>query len=367
MGKQRFLFDKITKEGTLFPIVSTDYHPSYPVSKIQNIWSDYWYRTKYGANSGWGSFNINTNNKWIDFNEGGGELSAQIVVNDYDASTLCTAIKTAMETVGALTYTVTYSDTSNKFTITGSGAFTLLWQSGSHSATSVGSTIGYYVGADDTGGSSYPGDYPRIHSQAGVVIESGDSSAISTTGCALFGLNLLSAYQTLKLQRWTGSAWEDKADFDYDFANKRAICFYAETSSTKYRIYIRDRENPAGFSQIGAIRLGDYKELSQGYEYGALHELDDVSPRQYSKKGYVNITVGYEMDIEAVEYTCQSSDEEKIKTVWKNTLNRYPLVFVRDASQAKETMKYILFRDKFRRVQEDGYTKVISLCWEECR
>jgi len=364
---QRFLYDKIVRDGTLTPLVSTDYHPSHPITKIQNIWSDYYYRSKYGANSGWGVFEITDTNKYIDFNEGGGELTAILTTGTYDATSLCTEIKTRMDAVGGLTYTITYSDTSNKFTIAGSGAFTILWQSGTNSANSVGDTIGYNVTADDTGGSSYPGDYPRIHSAAAVEIESYDQSAITTIGCALFGLNLLSAYQILKLQRYTGSAWEDIGNFEYDSTNKRAIIFFTQKSASKYRVYIRDRENPLGYIQVGAFLLGDYQELSVGYEYGAVQDLDDVSPKQYSKKGYVNITVGYEMDVEAVEYTCQSADETKMETVWNNTLKRYPLVFVRDASQAKQTMKYILFRDKFRRVQEDAYTKVVTLMWEKAR
>jgi len=90
----------------------------------------------------------------IDFKEdGGGELTATLAAgtvvagtSDATASSMCLAIKTALEAAGAGTYAVTYSTTTKKFTITVSGAIAatqFLPATGSNVATSAGALIGF--------------------------------------------------------------------------------------------------------------------------------------------------------------------------------------------------------------------------------
>lgn len=108
---------------------------------------------------------INTND-FIDFDEGAGALAAQIVAGTYaigvassEAGSLCKAIKDALELVGDGTYTVAYSRTTRKFTITKSaGTFNILWLSGANKAKSAGTTLGYSILADDTGALFYVSD-----------------------------------------------------------------------------------------------------------------------------------------------------------------------------------------------------------------
>ena len=100
------------------------------------------------------SFTItNGSNDSIDFTEdGGGEVTADLTAGTYkagassaDAGTLCALIKTQMEAVnGAATYTVTFSTTTKKFTITkNSGVFVLKWATGTNTATSAKTTLGF--------------------------------------------------------------------------------------------------------------------------------------------------------------------------------------------------------------------------------
>lgn len=363
MGNQRFVYDKIVRTGTLSLPIITDYHPSYPVGSIQNIWRDYVYRSKYGTGSGWGYFKITSSNQWIDFSEGGGELNAQISTGDYDADTLATAIKTAMDTAGALTYTITYDEGLNKFILAASGTFSLLWQSGTNSANSMGDTLGFDVSADDTGLSSYTADYVRIHTEAVVEMESYGSLTVSTKSCVLYGLNLTASPATFKLQRYTGS-WVDVATFDYDEANHRAICFYSEVSAVKYRIYIQDPTNSDGYIQIGTILLGDYEELSRGYEYGASADVEDTSVHMYSKAGYLTVAVGFKKKRRAVVYEVLEADEQKLENVFDLVGKQFPFVFVSDSVQAKETMEYAIFKDRFGRRIEGAYFRRIGLVWE---
>jgi hypothetical protein len=99
---------------------------------------------------------INASNNKIYFSENGGsELEATIPTGNYTPTTLSTAIKTAMETVGADTYTVTADETlTNKYTITkSSGTLELFFVGGTetygtstrtiYKTSSIGPVIGF--------------------------------------------------------------------------------------------------------------------------------------------------------------------------------------------------------------------------------
>lgn len=365
MGKQRFLYDKTVRAGSVSPIVLTDYHPDFPIERVQGLWRDYAYRSKYGTGSGWGYFKITSSNQWIDFDEGGGELWAQIPVEEYDADTLAIAIKTAMEAAGgAYSYTITYQENINRFTIASpSGNFDLLWQSGTHSANSVGDTIGFNTSVNDTGISSYTAASVRIHSAVSVEIETAGNVQVVTKACAVYGLNLTSSPQSFKLQRYTTS-WVNVVDFEYDYVNKRAVCFFSEISDDKYRIYIEDRTNPDGYVQVGTILLGDYEEISRGYEYGASADVEDTSEHMYSKKGYITVAVGFKKKRRAVIYEVREADETKLENIYNLVGKEFPFVFIADSAQAKETMEYAIFKDRFSRSIQDSQSKRVALIWE---
>ena len=117
------------------------------------------------------SFIVLATNKYLDFDIGAGELIATVAEGTYAAGTsqavagsLCKAIYDAIvvaEPVG--TYTVTFSTTTKKFTITRSaGTLSILWKTGTHGSdlldTHIGTLIGFSDAADDTGSLSYAAD-----------------------------------------------------------------------------------------------------------------------------------------------------------------------------------------------------------------
>ena len=101
------------------------------------------------------NFEITSSNKYISFDEGSGEIVAEIQTGSYTASELGTAIKTALEDVGGLTYTVTFNRTSRSFTIQAGSNFSLLVSSGTSGLSAFG--ILGFTGADRTGASTYTG------------------------------------------------------------------------------------------------------------------------------------------------------------------------------------------------------------------
>lgn len=97
----------------------------------------------------------------LDFNETGPTLrAATIAAGAYkDPHALAEAIQTAMNDVATDAITVTYSDTTGKFTIASAGALLeLLWNTGANAANTNGDKIGFSTAADDTGAVTYTSD-----------------------------------------------------------------------------------------------------------------------------------------------------------------------------------------------------------------
>jgi len=122
------------------------------------------------------TFTIGSSNNKIDFKEDelganplSAELTATITSGTYTISELETEIKTRLEAESTasgygITYTVTYDNSTEKFTIQGANLdeLKLLWKTGANGAdntdTSVASILGYSDTADDESAISYTAD-----------------------------------------------------------------------------------------------------------------------------------------------------------------------------------------------------------------
>lgn len=102
---------------------------------------------------------ITSSNQNLDFDETSGEVTAVLVINDYAPNQLATEVTRAMNSAGALTWAVSFSNVTRKYTITNTTAtvFSLLIASGSNLGTSVFTLLGF-TGADLTGSDTYTGD-----------------------------------------------------------------------------------------------------------------------------------------------------------------------------------------------------------------
>lgn len=97
---------------------------------------------------------------FIDWTDDQGTTAASITAKTYqDPHELADALAAAMNAQTTETLTVTYSNTTGKYTIACTGAvFSILWSSGSNTANTIGDQIGFVVGADDTGALTYTSD-----------------------------------------------------------------------------------------------------------------------------------------------------------------------------------------------------------------
>jgi len=103
---------------------------------------------------------ISANNilNFLEPNEANTELTAEIDPGTYTFNELLTAIKTAMDAVGALDYTLSVDRATRKITISSTDTFELLVGTGSQSGISPFSLLGFTGSSDLTGASSYTGN-----------------------------------------------------------------------------------------------------------------------------------------------------------------------------------------------------------------
>lgn len=104
---------------------------------------------------------ITSTDIYIDFTDDQGTAAAVIAAKTYKSpKALAAAIESAMNAVTTETITCTYSDTAGTFTIATSTStvFSLLWNTGTNAANTVGDKIGFSVAANDTGATTYTSD-----------------------------------------------------------------------------------------------------------------------------------------------------------------------------------------------------------------
>lgn len=93
---------------------------------------------------------------YLDFDEGGAELTAELEVYSYTLEGIAAEFSRAMNAVGGQEYTVTVDRATRKLTIAAPGAFSLRIASGSHiGATAFG--LGGFTGADVGPDTSFEG------------------------------------------------------------------------------------------------------------------------------------------------------------------------------------------------------------------
>ena len=255
MPKCIFDYNNLWADITKIITYSTQ-HPNFPATNSQHRDFTKPWKSRHGIGSGWGQFEVYMglgSNRWIDFDEGGGELSASVVAGIYNANSLCTAIKTAMEAVGANTYTVTYDDLTKKFTIAGSGSFSLLWNTGSH-PNNLGDDIGFDISADDTGASTYMADYICIHTQEYLGIDLGEAKDIYGT---IIQKHNIQTSGLIQIWGSNNSDFSTGIKLSFTIQDDILVLLWPIPYQYRYwRFYIEDPTNPDGYVEMGFNFLG---------------------------------------------------------------------------------------------------------------
>lgn len=100
--------------------------------------------------------------KYLDFTDDNGTFAAILEATVYsDPHALAAAVTAAMNTVQTVeTHSCVYSDSTGKFTIATSTStlLTLKWATGTNTANTIGTKLGFLVAADDSSATSYAAD-----------------------------------------------------------------------------------------------------------------------------------------------------------------------------------------------------------------
>lgn len=107
-----------------------------------------------GSSFYWDPIEITSSDRFIDFTDDDGTFAASITAKMYrDPHELAAALQQAMnDTASTEVYTVTYSDSTGKYNIKCTGTvLSLLWNTGTNAANTIGDKIGFITSSNDTG------------------------------------------------------------------------------------------------------------------------------------------------------------------------------------------------------------------------
>lgn len=244
---------------------------AFPATNIYNAQR----RSKVWRSNGY--WEVTTSNNTIQFKEttGGGTLTATVSAAEYSSNaTFLAAVKSALDTAGASTYTVSIDTSTKKIKIVsdgggGGGDFEILWTS-----STMADLLGFSSASDDTGALTYIADAVRIGTSEWVKWDFGIST--NPSAFVLIGKRnspiAISPTATVKLQANETDAWSSPQysqtltlDDAVIYLFKSASADGLHTEALRYwRLLIEDLDNPNGYVEVGSLFLGDFFEPTRG-------------------------------------------------------------------------------------------------------
>jgi len=100
---------------------------------------------------------INDTNFYLDFDEGIGELSAEVSTGCFTPTDLSIQVESALNEVGGQSYSVVFDRQTRLYTISATSNFDLLVATGTHLGSDIFNLLGF-TGGDLTGSNSYTSD-----------------------------------------------------------------------------------------------------------------------------------------------------------------------------------------------------------------
>lgn len=105
-------------------------------------------------------FNIESVNQYLDFNEGGPEITASLPISDYSMSEFISAVEDAFNLASTMDYVVSVDRDTRLVTISAPSNFTLMCSTGSHSGSSAWELLGFDTSTNKTGTNTYTSENP---------------------------------------------------------------------------------------------------------------------------------------------------------------------------------------------------------------
>lgn len=308
-----------------------------------------------------GYWKITASNNTIIFRESTGvDLTATITVGEYASSTaLYTAIKAALEVVGASTYTVTSDTSTLKVKIVsnglgGGGIFQIAWPS-----SSMASMLGFSTDEEDTGALTYVADELRISTGEWIQFDFGISTL--PTAFILIGPRnrpiRITPSSSITLQANETSVWETgsiNTEISLTYDDKVISSINANglwNEALRYaRILIEDISNPEGFVEAGAIYLGTFFQATRGaVQFPFNGEYIDNSRTVVSEGGQTISDIREKSEQFSIDWSGLSiTEKELIDDLWESLGVTSPFFVQFDPDQAfsnsaSKMIRYVKF------------------------
>lgn len=222
-----------------------------------------------------GHWEITAANQTIIFRENAGvDLTAEVAIGHYASTTLfLAAVKNALDSAGASTYTCAVDTTTLKIKLTSGGGGGRIFQLQWADALSLGfaTATGFDTSENDTGALTYTADALRLHTDEWAKWDFG----ISTNPKAFIAIGLrnspikISPSATILLQGSHTDAWGSPG-YSVAIAYDEEVLSEIDpdglhTESLRYwRAKIVDPDNANGYVELGSIFLGDFYEPTIG-------------------------------------------------------------------------------------------------------
>lgn len=300
--------------------------------------------TRFSRSKPWrssGYFEVRSTNQKLDFKDAsaGPELTATLTVGNYTPTSLASEIKTQMEAVGAQVYTVSFSATTGKWTITTDGSdLELLASSGSNSGTSIFSSIGF-TGSDFVGNVSYTSPKIALHTVERLIVDLRTEEEIDSVAL-LFDPTVgtkLSENATVTLKGSATSSFEGAGVYSQALSfdqEEQVFSLYLDTAQ-EFRywcIEISDAENAYTYVELHTIFIGKKISLTRGPEIGFVFGENNQSSIQRTSYGHAYFdTYPDRRSIQFLLNTFEDSDLNQLDKTFRRTGNAAPILVSLDS------------------------------------
>jgi hypothetical protein len=324
---------------------------NFPVSNL----SDYM-RAKSWRSSG--NFTIDSTNNKIDFQKvnAGSVLTGTIAAGSYSPTTLAAAIKAALEAAdGVNTYTISYSSLTGLWTISTNGSFlSLLINSGSNTATSIGPVIGFTNYQDYTGATSYTGPQIAIHTEEWVLIDLKNPQNIDSFVMAFdptsgipFSENAVITLQAHPTTDWANAEVNQTLTIS-DTYDSLSYFFTTNKYYRYWRIKIVDPSNPNLYVQISKVGLALATQLSRLPSQGFTFDLTDQTAVDRNAYGSEYSDIYPEKKALNLSYAGMSySDIQLLDSIYRRLGIIVPMFICLDPTQDSYSKDHFLLYGKF--------------------
>ena len=296
MSCSLFTFQNFLDPNTINEATASSEKTAFPSSNLY----DRQQRSKVWRSDGY--YVLDATNNVVIFRETDGvDLTATVAEGSYDTAGLAAAVKTALDTAGASTYTVSQDSTTLKYVIASNGAggdgrLELNW---SDPLSTIADVLGFSVSSDDTGFLTYTADFINLHSEEWLLWDFGLPSLPESL--FVFGDRndtiKLAPTDTIELQasmtdNFTSAPYTATVPYDGRTLQLFDVNGLGTTPYRYWRLRLVSPENSNGYIQLGYVHLGSLLKPTRGrvtFGFGAGYDDFSNSVRALGGQVFSNL------------------------------------------------------------------------------